>query len=339
MTDATSQRLATSKGPWFEELSRGQVFDAAPGMTLTSGHAATHQAVVGDRLRLALDEELAREVVGAAPLAHPALVWDLAIGQSTLATHHVKANLFYRGLALHRLPVLGDTLRTSTEVVALRRNRPRPGRHPTGLAVLRVRTVDQAGRLVLDFHRCAMLPLSDPDAATGQHDDLDRVGSQLTDDALARVARGWDLARFRKLPGRHLDGLAHQRGWIVGGGDVVSNAPELARLTLNIAMVHHDRTAAGGRRLVYGGHTIGLALSQITRALPNLVTVAGWQGCDHTGPVFEGDTVSTRVMVDRTDPLPGGGGLVHLRARVDAHGEPGEDRREVLDWRLVAVMA
>ena len=34
-----------------------------------------------------------------AALAHPALVSDVAIGQSTLATQRVKANLFYRGLA------------------------------------------------------------------------------------------------------------------------------------------------------------------------------------------------------------------------------------------------
>ena len=42
-------------GPWFEDFERGQVFDDAPGLTLSSGHAALHQAVTGDRLRLALD--------------------------------------------------------------------------------------------------------------------------------------------------------------------------------------------------------------------------------------------------------------------------------------------
>ena len=51
---------------------------------------------------------------------------------------------------------------------------------------------------------------------------------------------------------------------------MVSSAPELARLTLNIAMVHHDAAASAGGRLVYGGHTIGIAAAQATRALPNL---------------------------------------------------------------------
>ena len=45
-------------GPWFEDFAVGQVFDDAPGLTLGAGHAALHQAIAGDRLRLALDEPL-----------------------------------------------------------------------------------------------------------------------------------------------------------------------------------------------------------------------------------------------------------------------------------------
>ena len=62
-------------GPHFDDLEVGQVFDSAPSMTLTAGAAAAHQSIIGDRLRLALDAELALAVTGAtAPLAHPALV-------------------------------------------------------------------------------------------------------------------------------------------------------------------------------------------------------------------------------------------------------------------------
>ncbi len=54
--------------------------------------------------------------------------------------------------------------------------------------------------------------------------------------------------------------------------------------------------ASRAQRLVYGGHTIGLALAQATRLLPNLVTVLGWQSCDHTGPVHEGDTLYSELQ-------------------------------------------
>lgn len=316
-------------GPYFEDLRVGDVVEDAPALTLTEGHAALHQAIVGDRLRLALDATLAAAVVGAGrPLVHPALVCDVAIGQSTLITRRVIANLFYRGLVLRRFPVIGDTLRTTTEVVALKQNSSRP----TGLAVLRVRTTDQHDRRILDFWRCAMLPLRDPKGETGHADDLEAIPAELDEEALRTATAGWNLDAFRSLPGAHFAELAEGTIWTVEGGDVVSAAPELARLCLNVATAHHDATASG-QRLVYGGHTIGIAASQLTRALPNLVTVVAWHGCDHLAPVLEGDTLTSEVELERTEPLPEGGGLVHLRSRVHA------ERGPVLDWRLVGVMA
>jgi acyl dehydratase len=333
-----------AEGPWFEQLRQGQVFDRAPAVTLTDGLAAVHQAIVGGRLRLALDHDLSRRVTGEAqPLAPPALVWDVAIGSSTTVTHHVVANLFYRGLVLRRAPVLGDTLRTRTEVVALRQNTVRPGRRPTGLAALRITTVDQQERLVLDFWRCAMLPLRDPDVVTGLADDLDAVGSDAVELGVPGTGVGptasWRLHVFRDaLPA---DGQVEVRSgdvWEIAGGDVVSSAPELARLTANVARTHHDDAAGPDGRLVYGGHTIAIALTQVVRALPDLVTVVGWRSCEHLGPVHEGDTLSSTVEVEDVSPLADGR-LVQLRSRVAGRSQPGGADHPVLDWRFAAVLA
>jgi acyl dehydratase len=251
----------------------------------------------------------------------------------------VIANLFYRGLVLRRAPVIGDTLRTTTEVVALRQNAARPGRAATGLAVLRVRTVDQEDRRVLDFWRCAMLPLRDQDAVTGHADDLDAIPTEL-DPAVVRAAiAGWRLDALRAaVPGPHLADLSPGQRWTLEGGDVVSAAPELARLSLNVAMAHHDRHANdSGRRLVYGGHTIGIAAAQATRVLPNLVTIVAWHGCDHLAPVYEDDTLYSELELTDVEPLDSGGGLVHLRSRVRA--QRATESSDVLDWRFVGVMA
>ncbi|WP_163756767.1 MaoC family dehydratase [Mycobacterium botniense] len=333
----SSQISGREGGPFFDDLSVGQVFDTAPTVTLTAGMAAVHQSIVGDRLRLALDADLCAAVTGApAPLAHPALVCDVAIGQSTLATQRVKANLFYRGLAFHRFPILGDTLYTRTEVIGLRANTVKPGRAPTGLAALRITTIDQADRLVLDFYRCAMLPASPgwrPDEEPGRDDDLSAVGADVVPPASDPTAN-WDGRAFRtRVPGPHFDaGLA---GTVLHStADVVSSAPELARLTLNIAATHHD-SRVSGRRLVYGGHTIGLALAQATRLLPNLVTVLGWHSCDHTGPVHEGDTLYSQLHVESAEPMAQGG-VLGLRSLVYAVSEAGADR-PVLDWRFTAL--
>jgi acyl dehydratase len=323
--------------PYFDELHTGQVFAGAPSMTLTSGLATVHQSILGDRLRLPLDAELSAAVTGSTvPLAHPGLVCDVAIGQSTLVTQHVKANLFYRGLVFYRFPVIGDTLFTRTEVVGLKKNSVKPDRAPTGLVALRMTTIDQADRLILDFYRCAMLPLSqgagpnDADHA----DDLSKVGADLAPPPSA--VDEWDGDVFReRIPGPHFD--TDLAGTVLqSSADVVSSAPELARLTLNIAAVHHD-SRIGGRRLVYGGHTIGLALAEASRLLPNLATVLGWRSCDHTAPVYEGDTLYSELHIDSAESTDNGG-VLGLRSLVyavsDTHDDP---PRQVLDWRFTAL--
>jgi acyl dehydratase len=327
----TAVREITVRGPSFEDLSPGQVFDAAPPVTLTDGLAAAHQAIVGERSWLALSRPLAADILGGGPVAPASLVWNVSIGQSTLATQRVLANLYYRGLVLRRQPRIGDTLETSTRVTGLRQNTPRPGRPATGLAALRITTRDQQGAIVLDYERCAMIPLRDPALATGWHDDLTAGHREIGDDELLPLTAGWELAR-PALP-------VPEAGTVlrVEGRDVVSSGPELARLTMNIAAVHHDAAAAGGRRLVYGGHTIALALTQATRAIPNLLTVLAWQSCDHTAPVHEDDLLSSVVEVERVALLPRGGAHLHLRSLVQAcDPETGAERR-VLDWRFVAV--
>ncbi|MBB3600750.1 acyl dehydratase [Mycolicibacterium sp. BK556] len=322
-------------GPYFDDLAVGQVFDWAPSMTLTSGAAATHQAILGDRLRLSLDADLAQAVVGSsAPLVHPALVCDVAIGQSTLVTQRVKANLFYRGLTFHRYPAVGDTIVTRTEVVGLRQNTAKPRRAATGLAALRMTTTDQLGRQVLDFYRCAMLPLSPDAGETGHADDLSLIGADLAPAPDPTV--DWNAVAFReRVPGPHF--APDLAGAVLRStGDVVSSAPELARLSLNIAATHHD-SRVGGQRLVYGGHTIGLALAQTSRLLPNLVTVLGWQSCDHTGPVHEGDTLYSELHIEAADALPGDrGGVLTLRSLVFAAADESDDR-PVLDWKFTAL--
>jgi acyl dehydratase len=322
-------------GPFFDDLAVGLKVEDAPSLTLTEGLAAMHAAIVGDRLRLALDRGLCRRVTGGA-LAHPALVWDVAIGQSTLLTRRVIANLFYQGLMFQRFPMIGDTLHTTTEVVALRQNRPRPGRAATGLAVLRIRTNDQEGRAVLDFQRCAMLPVRDPDQPIVHMAELSETPSNLDVAAMAKPIAEWRLDHFREsVSGPHCAELVAGTLWEIAGGDVVSSAPELARLTLNLAMTHHDAGASG--RLVYGGHTIGLAAAQAARALPNLVTIVAWHGCDHLAPVREGDTLRSTLELETIEPLSDRAGLVHLRSRVKA--ERKGESQDVLDWRFVGVMA
>lgn len=341
----TAERIAIGS-PWFEDLHRGQVFDEAPAVTLTEGHAALHTAAYGDRLRLPLDVELSRAVTGRGePLANANLVCNVAIGQTTVPSGRVIGNLFYRGLVLQRAVHLGDTLRTTTRIVALRQNRPKPGRPATGMAVFEMHVENQRGETVLHFWRCPMLPCRDPEADTGHADSLDEIATELDPARVRDAAPDWKLERFRTaFSGRHFADVAPDLAFRVESRDTVTCAPEITRLTLNVASAHTDAGAAAhGRRLVYGGHTISTAAAQVVRALPNWVTWIAWRSCDHTGPVFEGDVLRSEFEIERTEPLPSGGGLVDLRVRVFAErapGTPGEGAEaQVLDWRPIGLMA
>ena len=137
-------------------------------------------------------------------------------------------------------------------------------------AVLRIVTVDQESRPVLDFTRCAMLPLSDPGRVTDHADPIEGEPRR-------------ERRRCRQLGARARSPDAQRRDG------------------------HHDaRFGQGGRRLVYGGHTIGIAAGQLTRALPNLATIVAWHSCDHVAPVFEGDALTSTVELERAEALPQG---------------------------------
>ena len=340
-----TERRIDIDGPYFEDFSHGQVFDA-PAVTLTSGFAALHQALFGDRLRLPLDAELCRAVTGHDALANPGLLSNVSIGQTTYPTQRVKGNLFYRGVVVQRPSYLGDTLSTRTEVVALKQNRPKPGRPASGLVVLEMTVTNQRGETVLHFWRCPMIPCRDPEAVTGHADSFDAIPADLDVDALqTAVPADWDLGAFReRVTGEHFADVPEGVTYVVHARDTVTCAPELVRLTLNMAYTHADPGASTyGKRLVYGGHTISMAGAHLSRAFPNLLTIVGWRHCNHTAPVFEGDVLRTEAKVVAKHPTATGGGLVELAVSVFAERGPEAPKPErdvqVLDWQLLGAMA
>jgi len=345
-TEAAAE-IINVEAPYFEDLKVGQLYTDAPAVTLTAGHTAFHEALFGDRLRLPLDATLCEAVTGSArALVHPNVICNVAIGQTTSPTQRVKGNLFYRGLILHQPVFVGDTLRTSTKIVALKQNRAKPGRDATGMAVLEIHVDNQRNETVLHFWRCAMIPCRDPNAVTGASDSFDTIPAELDMKQVeAAVPTEWRLDHFRReIPGAHFQEFTAGRHYRIEAGDSVTSAPELARLTLNVAKAHTDAASSPyGKRLVYGGHTISMASAQIARALPNLVTLLAWRSCDHTEPVFEGDVLHTEFSIDAMHPLTSGGGLVDLHAIV--HATRGEQAQipgavaAVLDWRVIGLMA
>ncbi|MGZ0229317.1 MAG: acyl dehydratase [Acidimicrobiales bacterium] len=329
----------TLDGPYFDDFSVGQVLPAAPAITIDEGVAAQYQAICGDALRPSLSLPMAEAITGVDhALVNPALVMHMAIGQSTVATRQVIANLFYRDVRMHKASRVGTTLTTSVTIVALAAASRKAGRTPRGKVLLGIQTIDEQGEVVVDFERCALLPFRDREASpSGQADE---IGSAEVDLDLALwhewVPDDWDLTA-----------LGDPTDWQIGETrtdplrDTVTNAVELVRLTQNQAAIHRDSSRSrNGKRLVYGGHTIGLAQASLTRLLPTAATVIGWHSCDHLAPVYENDVLSFQITLTAEDNTPTGR-LLAFAVVVQAHSYGPEGQRgetsTVLDWRPVVL--
>ncbi len=331
--------------PFFEDFSVGDDFSDVPSITITHGHSAIHQALFADRSPLFLSAVLGEKATGSdRMLVNPSLVANIAIGQSTIPSQRVMGNLFYRGLHFKRPVFVGDTLTTMTKVVALRQNRVKEGRAATGMVALEMHVVNQAQETVLLFWRCPMIPCRDPLANTGLADNFDLMPEDIDDAQLLSAIPQWDFQEIRKsLGGRHFADYKAGERIDVEARDTITLAPELVRMTLNLAMTHTDATRSTyGKRLVYGGHTISMAAAQITRALPNLLSILAWYRCDHTAPVFELDILRTRVNIETLVPsLDCGIVKLHVEVFVDRGPEAPEGGTDikVLDWQLAALLA
>ena len=98
--------------------------------------------------------------------------------------------------------------------------------------------------------------------------------------------------------------------------------------------MHRDPSLGpGARRLVYGGHTVGLAQASVVRLLPDTATFLGWQSCDHPAPVFENDVLSFRHTLLDEQPVAEGR-LRAFRTEVEAELTNGSTET-VLDWRHI----
>ena len=332
MSDPSNTDLPAD-GPYYDDLQPGHRFTTPTSLTFDSGASASYRMIVGEHWTPGLDHRLSAALTGqAAPLVNPGLVMSCVSGASTVATRKVIANLFYRNVVLRRAVHVGETLTTTTQVLAMADASMRPGAPPRGKVLLGITARTGAG-VVADFQRCALLPCRGDDVP-GYHGDIGSSPRELHLESFAAAAPEWDLGL-----------LAVHDPWAVGDSrvdvlrDVVDQATALVRLTHNLAAVHRDATATafGERRLVYGGHTVALAQASLERTIGGLATVVGWHECIHAGPVYEGDLLGFRHTVIAELLRPDGlSGMVRaIKVEVTAHRHDGTV--VVLDWTPVVL--
>jgi 2-methylfumaryl-CoA hydratase len=217
----------------------------------------------------------------------------------------------------------GDTLVSDSEVIGLRELSSGEG----GVVYVRTRGTNQKGQDVLSYVRWVMVPKRDTAAARGVSSvpDLppmvaveripvpETMNLQRFPDltwAFGGTARWDDYAAGERL--EHPDAMTIEE----------ADHVQAARLYHNTAQVHFDarRMAESrfGRRIVYGGHVISVAMALAHNGLQTSLKVAAWNAGAHVAPTFAGDTLRAFTEVIERAELPGRRDVGALRLRLGA---------------------
>ncbi len=143
-------------GLWFEELTEGRVVDAEWTRTVTEADNVLFCSMTMNVQKLHLDAEFARETEFGRPLVNSLFTLGLMIGMSVhnLTMGTTIANLGMTEVAFPAPVFAGDTIRTTTTVVAARESRSRPD---CGIVTFRHEAFNQAGTMVATCLRQALM--------------------------------------------------------------------------------------------------------------------------------------------------------------------------------------
>ena len=311
-------------GRYFEDFRIGQQLVHAVPRTIHGGDISSYFSLTGDRHPLASSTELARSLGFQREVMPDLLVFHIVFGKSVGdISHNATANLGYADVRFLRPVYPGDTLVAESEVIGLRE----VSSGEAGVVYVRTRGTNQKGQEVLSFVRWVMVPKQDKEQAKGVN-DVPTLPAVVTPDRLP-VPDAMNLQRFPDLkwamppgdvwdnyePGERLD---HPDAMTIEEADHM----QATRLYHNSAQVHFDQQAMSssrfGKRLVYGGHVISIAMALSQNGLGTALRIAAWNGGAHVGPTFAGDTLRAFTEVVEKAELPGRRDVGALRLRLSA---------------------
>jgi 2-methylfumaryl-CoA hydratase len=308
-------------GRYFEDFSIGQQLVHPVPRTLHGGDISTYFSLTGDRSPLASSTELARSLGFNREVIPDLLVFHIVFGKSVIdVSHKANANLGYADVRFLRPVYPGDTLVAESEVVGLRE----VSAGDAGVVYVRTRGTNQKGQEVLSFMRWVLVPKRDKDAAKGINQPP-QVPSVVTPDRLP-VPDAMNLQRYADLawamnPGGRWDEyevgerLDHPDAMTIEEADHM----QATRLYHNSAQVHFDpQSTKQGKRLVYGGHVISVAMALSQNGLGTALRIAAWNGGSHVGPTFAGDTLRAFTEVVEKAEVPSRKDVGALRLRLNA---------------------
>ena len=145
-------------GLYFEDFAEGQVFEHAPGRTVTEMDNVLFTTLTMNPQPLHLDAEFAKTTEFGRPLVNSiftlGLVIGISVGDTTLGT--TVANLGMSDVRFPKPVFHGDTIRARTTVIATRKSRSRTD---AGIVEFEHQGLNQRGETVAICRRAALMKM------------------------------------------------------------------------------------------------------------------------------------------------------------------------------------
>jgi len=142
-------------GKWFDELEIGDLFEHDIRRTVTEADNVAITTMTHNPAQLHLDEEYMKGTEYGTRIVNSVLTLGLmvgiSVGDTTLGT--AVANLGWDEVRFNKPVFHGDTLRVTTEVVALRESKSRPDQ---GIVTFLHKAYNQHGDLVASCKRAGL---------------------------------------------------------------------------------------------------------------------------------------------------------------------------------------
>lgn len=332
-------------GRFFEDFAVGMRLKHPTPRTLSDGDSSLYKSLFPDCRCLYSSDEFARNSgLKKSPICD-LLVFHIVFGKSVKdISLNAVANLGYASGLFHLPVYAGDTLSAESTVIGLKENSNRK----SGIVYVHTRGVNQLGETVLEFTRWVMVSKKDPESNA----------PKTTIPNLSKSVNANLLPTYPDLDFTNYDFDATGEDYRFGDysvGEVIEHGSAITieesehvlatRLWQNFAKLHFDTSIRDdGRRLLYGGHIISLALALSGDGLANAQTVIALNGGSHLNPCFAGDTVRAKThVVDVAESRVPKAGALRLRtiAYKSQHILPSPTEKDILldfdYWVLIPI--
>lgn len=144
-----------STGPYFEDLSPGDVYEHAAGRTVTETDNVWFTLLTQNPQPIHFDRHYAAQTMFGRPLVNSCFTLALVTGQSVPdISQNVLANLGWDEVKLPNPVFEGDTIYSRSEVLDTRESASHP---EAGIVTVRTTGYNQRGEIVISFKRTAMV--------------------------------------------------------------------------------------------------------------------------------------------------------------------------------------